>query len=476
MDDAMDAATGTRLRTATAFLAISASLVAFTSLEFMLEAVQGEFSLSPDETIVVAQIPASACLLVVFLAGVLADRFGDRRLLIAACGAYCVGALVVGLAPHPGVLLVGLSIGGVGTIGMSIVGLSILNKNFPDRRHRARAFGMFAVIAPAVAIVVPLMASTVVTQMGWRWMAAMWIGQAGVTWWMVRRAVPGRLAIRERPELVTPTLAGVALAGAAMTFSFIKVHAGLNPLAAVSAVIGVSALAVLIRVMRRHPQPTLDLRSLRAKGAVPIVTSVFVVNAVNLFLFTYLMLQYRYHQTLFDTALFLIPPQLTALAGALAGGRLSARFGNSRVAVTSLLLAAACSLSTLAVAPESSPWVLVLLVSIAAMPIAASVGSMTHAFMDLAPVDGQGATSSMRNAAVNLGIGIGGLVVGTVIFDELDADTAQDLAAFTQQADAFHLAGLFCFGAYVVAALLFMLHLRRASGIVSPEGVPAVLL
>ena len=462
----MDAGSASRLRTAAAFLAISASLVAFTSLEFMLEAVQDEFSLSSEETIVVAQIPAGACLLVVFLAGALADRFGDRRLLGAACGTFAVGALLAGLAPHAGFLLLGLSIGGVGTIGMSIVGLSILAKNFPDPGHRARAFGLFAVIAPAVAIAVPLASSALVTGLGWRWVTTTWIGLAGVTWSLARRTLPRRPDDRGRPELVTPALAGVALSGIALAFLFVGEsgsNGGLAPLIIGSAVVGVAAIVVLFPVMARHAEPTLDLRALRVRGALPVAVAVFAINAVNLFLFTYLLLQYRFHQSLLETALLLIPPQLTAMVGAVVGGRLSARFGSRHVAAVSLALAAVLSLTTLLVTVDSSPWVPVLALTLVALPIAAAVGAITHVFMDLAPADGEGATSAVRNAVVNLGIATGGVVIGTIIFDEIDANTSRTLAAYTAQVDAFHLAGLVSFAVYLVAAAMVVAHLRRRS-------------
>jgi len=465
----------------TAFLAIAAGLVAYTSLEFILEAVQAEFAMTSDETIVLAQIPAGACLVAVFLTGALADRLGDRRILVGACAILGVGAVIAGVAPQPAVLVAGLSIGGVGTIAMSIVGLSVLDKTFTDPTRRARAFGAFAVIAPLVAIVVPLVSSGVVTRLGWRWVATVWVAVAVSTALLTRRTLRRGPGPGGRPELVTPALAGVALAGIALSFLFLKANAstgGATTAVVASAVVGVGALVVLVAVMWRRHRPTLDLRSLRVRGAFPIMASVFLVNAVNLFLFTYLLLQYRYHQTLLETAVFLIPPQLTAMVGALLGGRLSARLGNERVAVVSLGLAALLSLTTLAVTAGSSPWLAVATVTLAALPMAASVGSLTHAVMDLAPVDGQGATSAVRNAAVNLGIAIGGAVVGTLVFDELDADTARTAAAYARQADAFHLAGLLCFASYLAAAVLVVAYVRRRRQIPSrtiraAAGVPS---
>ena len=158
----------TRLRATTAYLAIAAGLVSFSSLEFMLVEVQSEFALSADATIVVAQIAAGACLFAVFLSGALADRLGERRMLEWAGLLFCVGAVLVGVAPHVTLLVLGLSIAGVGTIVLSIVGLAVLRATFPDPGRRARAFGGFAVVAPVVSIVTPLVASVVISHTNWR--------------------------------------------------------------------------------------------------------------------------------------------------------------------------------------------------------------------------------------------------------------------------------------------------------------------
>jgi len=136
--------------------------------------------------------------------------------------------------------------------------------------------------------------------------------------------------------------------------------------------------------------------------------------------------------------------------------------GSWRVAAFAFFAASVLSLGTLLVGAESSAWAPVLSLTIAAIPISASVGPLTQAFMELAPEDGVGSASSVRNATVNLGIAIAGLITGTVIFNDLDRDTAQNLAAYQQQADAFHLAGVFCFVSYLAAALLVLLHARRS--------------
>ena len=119
-----------RARTVTAFLAISAGLISFNCLEFILEALKEDFSMTSSETMVVSLVSSGACLLVVFLVGALADRLGDRLVLMVASAAFCLGASLFAFAQDDAVLLIGQSVSGIGTIAMSIVGLSILNKNF----------------------------------------------------------------------------------------------------------------------------------------------------------------------------------------------------------------------------------------------------------------------------------------------------------------------------------------------------------
>lgn len=455
---------GVRARTTTAFLALSAADLTFQCLEFMLEALKEDFSMTSNETVVLSQVSFGSCLLVVFLVGALADRLGDRLVLMVSSGIFCFGASLFAVAPNDKALIVGQAVCGIGTIAMAIIGLSILNKNYSDPSQRAKAFGLFAVITPVVAVVSPLFASLIIAHLGWRSVTATWIVLGLAVFFLAKNSLPKSNDQSARIELLTPTLAGIALAGIALTFSFLEIEfdsSAHSPAALISFVVGAMALILLVGSLRRIPMPTLDFRSLRPRGALPIVMALFVVNAVNFFFYTFLMLQYRYHQTLLETAVFLIAPNITATFGAVAGGRLTARWGSAQVALYSLLAASFFSLTALAVSAESSAWLPVAVLCIVAFPIGAGVGPVTQTFMELAPADGAASASAFRNSSVNLGGAIGGLLVGAVIFSEIDASTAQNIEAYQKQADAFHLAGYICFVAYFIAAMLIVLYTKR---------------
>jgi DHA2 family multidrug resistance protein-like MFS transporter len=455
---------GVRARTATAFLALSAADLTFQCLEFMLEALKEDFSMTSNETVVLSQVSFGSCLLVVFLVGALADRVGDRLVLMVSSGIFCFGASLFAVAPNDKALIVGQAVCGIGTIAMAIIGLSILNKNYSDPSQRAKAFGLFAVITPVVAVVSPLFASLIIAHLGWRSVTATWIVLGLAVFFLAKNSLPKSNDQSERIELLTPTLAGIALAGIALTFSFLEIDvdsSAHSPAALISLVVGAIALILLVGSLRRIPKPTLDFRSLRPRGALPIVMALFVVNGVNFFFYTFLMLQYRYHQTLLETAVFLIAPNITATFGAVAGGRLTARWGSAQVALYSLLAASFFSLTALAVSAESSAWLPVAVLCIVAFPIGAGVGPVTQTFMELAPADGAASASAFRNSSVNLGGAIGGLLLGAVIFSKIDAGNAQNIEVYQKQADAFHLAGYICFVAYFIAAMLIVLYTKR---------------
>ena len=455
---------GVRARTATAFLALSAAGLTFQCLEFMLEALKEDFSMTSNETVVLSQVSFGSCLLVVFLVGALADRLGDRLVLMVSSGIFCFGASLFAVAPNDKALIVGQAVCGIGTIAMAIIGLSILNKNYSDPSQRAKAFGLFAVITPVVAVVSPLFASLIIAHLGWRSVTATWIVLGLAVFFLAKNSLPKSNDRSERIELLTPTLAGIALTGIALTFSFLEIDvdsSAHSPAALISLVVGAIALILLVGSLRRIPKPTLDFRSLRPRGALPIVTALFVVNGVNFFFYTFLMLQYRYHQTLLETAVFLIAPNITATFGAVAGGRLTVRWGSAQVALYSLLAASFFSLTALAVSADSSAWLPVAVLCIVAFPIGAGVGPVTQTFMELAPADGAASASAFRSSSVNLGGAIGGLLVGAVIFSKIDASTAQNIETYQKQADAFHLAGYICVVAYFIAAMLIVLYTKR---------------
>jgi len=271
--------------------------------------------------------------------------------------------------------------------------------------------------------------------------------------------------------------------------------------------IAVMALVVLGLLRRRSGFIGLDLRVLRDRRSWPVLLAMFVGIGVNFYLMVNMYLRYRYPESLTGSAVLLTLPLLASMAGGVLGGRLAARIGAGVASMLLLFAASITCLGVLAVRRESPPWVVVAALTIAVLPLAGSIATLTQAYMNLAPADGAGAASSIRSAVGELRNVIFGGLVGAVVFsrgelalaDALERagvgrDNAGTVAAQLREGEtlesvvnnpllglapvrdlflgpatavreaqvhALHVAGIVTAVAYLVAALAMVVSLRR---------------
>ena len=120
-----------------------------------------------EQWIVDAYVLVFAALLVA--GGVLADRYGRRRALLAGFALFGVGSLVSALAPDPGVLIAARVVQALGPPLILPASLAILTANLADPAARARAIGYWGAASGFGVAVGPLIGGAVVSGFGWRW-------------------------------------------------------------------------------------------------------------------------------------------------------------------------------------------------------------------------------------------------------------------------------------------------------------------
>jgi MFS family permease len=87
-----------------------------------------------------------ACTTVLVATGVLADRYGRKRVLTIAVAAFGVTSLLCGLAQDVAVLIAGRFLQGMSGGAMLICQIAILSYQFRENRERARAFGAWGIV------------------------------------------------------------------------------------------------------------------------------------------------------------------------------------------------------------------------------------------------------------------------------------------------------------------------------------------
>lgn len=142
-----------------------------------------------------------------FPSGLLADRYGERRIILAALTFTGIGSLLVALSPSYLLFGVFALLLGAGAGLYTPVGSALLSKLFDDV---GQALGAHAMGGPAAALVIPITAALISTRYGWN--AALLLGAVvafpvlGVWAWQLRPTPPSR---PDRPLLAGFTPAAV---------------------------------------------------------------------------------------------------------------------------------------------------------------------------------------------------------------------------------------------------------------------------
>jgi EmrB/QacA subfamily drug resistance transporter len=100
--------------------------------------------------------------------GSLADRFGRKRVFIAAVTVFTLSSLACALAPSAGVLIGARAVQGVGGAGMFATGLALIGQDFRGR-ELANAIAIWGATVGAAVAVGPLVGGALTSGLGWPW-------------------------------------------------------------------------------------------------------------------------------------------------------------------------------------------------------------------------------------------------------------------------------------------------------------------
>jgi MFS family permease len=105
-----------------------------------------------------------------FPSGLLADRYGERRIILVAVGGTAIASGLLAASPTYAVFLVGtVVLGGVAGLHFSVA-TSLLTRTLPNT---GSAIGIHTAGAPVAGVLVPLAAGAVGVWLGWRWAVAL---------------------------------------------------------------------------------------------------------------------------------------------------------------------------------------------------------------------------------------------------------------------------------------------------------------
>lgn len=342
--------------------------------------------------------------------GTLADRIGNRRLMLTGLAIFAGASACAAFAPTAPVLIaarVALALGGA-MIVPCVLGL--IRRTFEDETERGMALGIWGTVGSAGAAVGPLVGGALLESFWWGSAFLMNLPVMAIVWplcWLLlprhEEKTPGKWSIGQALMLIAG-LIGVVYA----------VKAGFagkaEPLLVwVILAAGLALLAWFARLQLRSAQPMLDL-SLFARPAILagiVMALVASGSLAGVELTLAQELQYVLGKSPLEAGLFMIPIMGAAAVGGPLAGWLSAKLGLRLVAVTSLALAAG-ALTQMAVSDFHDPGLVVPIV-MALLGLSLSVGltSSSIAIMGAVETSKAGAAGSLEATGYELGTGLG---------------------------------------------------------------------
>jgi EmrB/QacA subfamily drug resistance transporter len=349
--------------------------------------------------------------------GWLGDRFGTRRVFLAALVFFTVASALCGIAPNLAALVGFRVLQGVGGGMLAPVGMAMLFRTFPphERVRASRILIVPTAFAPAIG---PVLGGLLVTDLSWRWAfyVNVPIGIAGATFAALflreqRQEEPGEF------DLAGFLLAGTGLGALMFALSDGPGHGWSSPEIVSCGVAGLLLVVALCVVELRSPAPMIDLR-LFANRLFARTTLVIVLGTGaflgSLFLVA-LFYQDGFRVSALQSGLSTFPEAIGIMAGAQLSGRVYPYVGPRRL-MAGGLVGVAIVLALVARVPfTASLWEMrALMLALGLCMSQVFVPAQAAAFATISGA-ATGRASTMFNAGRQLAGAVGVSVLSTVI-------------------------------------------------------------
>ncbi len=348
-------------------------------------------------------------------AGVLADGFGRRRVLVAGLALLGAGAAVAGLAGGAGAFVAGRLLQGVGGAAVLTGALGIIGQVFPPGPERARAAAVWGAALGGGTGLGGV--ATVLLDHGSQWRVTYLVTAVLVT-------VVAVLAHRSLPGAVPGVAGRVDVAGAlllagglsVLLAGLVQTRQGWGGWTGVLLVGGAVVLGAFVLVEMRVASPMLDLGLFRAPGFLAATLGALVTGGATVGLASYLptMVQRGLGESLLVATSLVLFWSLVSTATAIGVRWLTGMDG--RLLLAAALAVSGVGLAALAVVDDRStsalllPGLLVFGVGYGATNAALGREAVAHV-----PVARAGMGSGANNTARYVGAALGVTVVVLVV-------------------------------------------------------------
>ncbi|HEY3511738.1 MAG TPA: MFS transporter [Kribbella sp.] len=352
--------------------------------------------------------------------GVLADRFGRKRVYLTGVAVFTVASLICSLAPSVNWLVAGRVLQGIGAAALSPASLALLASAYPVPQERVKAIGLWAGFSGIGLAAGPVAGGVLAQAFGW---SAIFLVNLPIGALLLLVGLRSLAETRNpgAPAIDVPGTVLSVLGVGALTYGLIEggARGWTSPLILGSFAAGCFLLAAFVAVEARRSAPMLPLRLFRERLFSVSNTAMVVVGFALMgssFFFSQFFV-YVQGSSILRAGLQTLPTSLAMVIVSPYAGRLAARYG-FRVVVTAGLALAGPGLLALGMVHAGTGygnvWWRLALVGVGfALTMSPLTGAAIQA---VSPQEGglaSGICSTTRQIGAVLGVAVLGAIVRT---------------------------------------------------------------
>ncbi len=350
--------------------------------------------------------------------GTLADRIGNRRMLLTGLVVFLIASVIAAFAPSAAVLIGARILLAVGASMVIPNVLALIRQSFDDPKERGIALGLWGTVGSAGAALGPLTGGFLLEHFWWGSVFLINVPVMLIVWPLAYAVLP-----RRKPSGAGHWSIGQAIiliVGLITTVYAIKsgFKPGASPLVTFAALaIGISAIALFVRKQLASATPMLDI-SLFSRPAITmgVLMALVVTGALAGAELTIAQeLQFVVGRSPLEAGLFMMPLVIASAIGGPLAGYAASVVGLRMVASLSLLVAAG-SLAGLGFSNFHDPGLGVIALMVG-LGLSLSIGltASSIAIMSSAPVEKAGAAGSLEGTGYEMGAGLGITFFGVLL-------------------------------------------------------------
>jgi len=352
-----------------------------------------------------------------FTWGVLGDRIGRRRMLVAGMVAFGLASLASAYAHTPGQLIGARALMGIGGAAVMPATLSIISNVF-DPRERGRAIGIWAGAVGLGVAIGPVVGGALLEHFWWGsvFLINVPIVIAGVI--AIRALVPeSRDPKPGRLDLLGVVMSIVGLIGVVYGIIYGGDHS-FGAFASWGSLLGgLAVLAAFVAWERRITYPSLDVKLFgnpRFSASVGSVALVFFAAMGTLFFSTFYLQLVRGYSPL-ASGLLLTPFAVAQLVFAPRSAAMVHRYGPRAVSATGLGLVAVAQAGFLLLGVDTPIWVLGVVFFVQGVGMANVIPPATESIIASLPREKAGVGSAIGNTVRQVAGALGIAVLGSLL-------------------------------------------------------------